>query len=95
MSIKVTLGNKEYFPEIGKIEFAGPESKNPLAFKYYQENQVVAGKPMKEHFRVAIAYWHTFCGTGEDPFGPGTKPFPMAAKRRRHANCQGQIGCRF
>ena len=76
MSIKVTLGNKEYFPEIGKIEFAGPESKNPLAFKYYDENQVVAGKPMKEHFRFAIAYWHTFCGTGEDPFGPGTKPFP-------------------
>ncbi len=79
MSIKVTIGNKEFFPGIGKIPFEGPESKNPLAFKYYEENRVVAGKSMKDHFRFAIAYWHTFCGTGEDPFGPGTVDFPWDA----------------
>jgi xylose isomerase len=73
---QVTLGSKEYFPGIGQIKFEGKESKNPLAFKYYDENKIVAGKTMKEHFRFAVAYWHTFCGTGGDPFGPGTKNFP-------------------
>jgi xylose isomerase len=72
------LGDKEYFPGIGKIKFEGKDSKNPLAFKYYDENRRVAGKTMKEHMRFAIAYWHTFCGTGEDPFGPGTQLFPWA-----------------
>ena len=74
----VLLGNKEYFPGIGKVKFEGRESDNPLAFKFYDENKVVAGKTMKEHMRFAIAYWHTFCGTGEDPFGPGTQLFPWA-----------------
>ncbi len=64
-----------YFPNIDKIKFEGKDSDNPLAFKYYDENKVVAGKTMKDHFRFAIAYWHTFCGTGNDPFGPGTKVF--------------------
>lgn len=77
----VHIGSKEYFPGIGKIKFEGRESDNPLAFKYYDENKVVAGKTMKEHFRFAIAYWHTFCGTGGDPFGPGTKQFPWDADR--------------
>ncbi len=76
MSLKVTIGKKEYFPGIGKIPFEGPDSDNPLAFKYYNENQVIAGKSMKDHFRFAVAYWHTFCNTGDDPFGPGTQPFP-------------------
>jgi xylose isomerase len=76
MSINVTLGDKEYFPGIGKIKFEGKSSTNPLAFKYYDENRVVAGKTMKEHFKFAIAYWHAFCNTGGDPFGPGTKAFP-------------------
>ncbi len=75
----VHIGDKEYFTGIGKIAFEGRESDNPLAFKYYDENKVVAGKTMKEHFRFAIAYWHTFCGTGGDPFGPGTKQFPWDA----------------
>lgn len=72
----VTIGNNEYFPGIGKIQFEGPNSRNPLAFKYYDEDRVIAGKAMKDHFRFAVAYWHAFCGTGEDPFGPGTKRFP-------------------
>jgi xylose isomerase len=74
MSVKVTIGKKEYFPGIGKIPFEGPDSDNPLAFKYYDENRKVTGKLMKDHFRYAIAYWHTFCNRGDDPFGGGTQP---------------------
>ncbi|HEX2730615.1 MAG TPA: xylose isomerase [Polyangiaceae bacterium] len=70
------VGNKEYFPGIGKIRFEGPKSKNPLAFKFYDENQVVMGKTMKDHLRFAVCYWHSFCGTGSDPFGAGTRVFP-------------------
>ena len=70
-----TLGNKEYFKGISEIKFEGRESDNPLAFKYYNPDQVVAGKTMREHFKFAIAYWHTFCGQGSDPFGPGTQNF--------------------
>ncbi len=66
----------EYFKGIEKIRYEGKESDNPLAFRYYDENRMVGGKSMKDHFRFAIAYWHTFCGTGGDPFGPGTKAFP-------------------
>jgi xylose isomerase len=72
----IVKGDKEYFPGIGKIAYEGPESKNPMAYKWYDENRVVAGKTMKEHLRFAVAYWHTFCGDGGDPFGPGTKNFP-------------------
>ncbi|RPA68254.1 xylose isomerase [Cyclobacteriaceae bacterium YHN15] len=64
--------SKTYFPGIDKIKFEGKGSKNPFAFKYYDADKIVAGKPMKEHFKFAIAYWHTFCATGADPFGPGT-----------------------
>ncbi len=74
--MEVVKGDKEYFKGIGQIQFEGAESKNPLAFKWYDENRVVAGKTMKEHLRFAVAYWHTFCGTGGDPFGPGTQIFP-------------------
>ncbi len=89
----VLIGNKEYFKGIGKIKFEGPDSKNPLAFKWYDENRVVAGKTMKEHLRFAVAYWHTFCGDGGDPFGPGTQVFAWdkaasdmdAAKQRMDA----------
>ncbi len=74
--MNVLIGDKEYFKGIDKIEYEGQESKNPLAFKWYDENKVVGDKTMKEHLRFAVAYWHTFCGTGGDPFGPGTKVFP-------------------
>ena len=60
------------FPDIQKIRFEGPKSKNPLAFRHYDENEVVAGKTMKDHLRFSVAYWHTMRGTGGDPFGPGT-----------------------
>lgn len=71
----IVLGNKEYYKGIGQIKFEGASSDNPLAFKYYNPEQVVAGKTMREHFKFAIAYWHTFCGQGSDPFGLGTQRF--------------------
>lgn len=71
-----TLGNKEYFKGIGDIKYEGKDSDNPLAFKWYNPDQTVAGKTMRDHFKFAIAYWHTFCGQGADPFGPGTQNFP-------------------
>lgn len=81
MSKKSTIvsGKKTYFKGVkNQIKFEGRKSKNLLAFKYYDENKAVAGKTMKDHFRFAVAYWHSFCGTGGDPFGPGTKIFPWA-----------------
>ncbi|WP_343743697.1 xylose isomerase [Chitinophaga sp.] len=74
--MSITLGNHEYFKGIGQIAYEGPESDNPLAYRWYDENRLIAGKTMKELFRFAVCYWHTFCGTGGDPFGPGTKHFP-------------------
>ena len=73
-----TIGNTEYFKGIGEIKYEGKSSDNPLAYKFYNPDQLVAGKTMREHFRFAMAYWHTLCGTGGDPFGPGTKNFPWA-----------------
>ncbi|MEI6864845.1 xylose isomerase [Flavicella sp.] len=69
------IGEKEYYKGIGEIKFEGKESDNPLAFKYYNPNQIVAGKTMRDHFKFSIAYWHTFCGQGSDPFGAGTQHF--------------------
>ena len=65
-------GKKEYFPKIGKIKYEGPQSNNPLAFKYYNPEKKVGKKKMKDHLRFAIAYWHSFCADGTDPFGSGT-----------------------
>ncbi|WP_242094000.1 xylose isomerase [Aestuariivivens sediminicola] len=75
----VIIGEREYYKGIGQIKYEGKESDNPLAFKYYNPDQVVAGKTMREHFKFAIAYWHTFCGQGADPFGPGTQTFEWDA----------------
>ena len=70
------IGEREYFTGIGPIRFEGRDTDNPLAFRWYNPDQVVGGKTMREHFKFAMAYWHTLCGTGADPFGPGTKHFP-------------------
>jgi xylose isomerase len=72
------MTTKEFFPTIGKIEFEGKESKNPLAFRYYEAEKVVYGKPMREWFKFSMAWWHTLCADGGDPFGPGTKSFEWA-----------------
>ncbi len=72
----VITSGKEYFKNIGQIKYEGPESDNPLAFQWYDENKIVAGKTMKEYLRFACAYWHSFSGSGADPFGEPTHLFP-------------------
>ncbi len=76
--MKVTTGSKVYFKGISRIRYEGKDTDNPMAFRYYNPRQRVGKKTMEEHLRFAIAYWHTFCGTGGDPFGPGTKNFPWS-----------------
>jgi xylose isomerase len=68
----LVTGNKEYFKGIGPVKFEGHASGNPMAFRWYDESRVVAGKPMKDHLRFACAYWHSFVGNGSDPFGEAT-----------------------
>jgi len=79
--MSIVTGNTEYFKGIGKIKYEGLESDNPLAYRWYDENRVVAGKSMKEWFRFAVAYWHSFCGSGADPFGEPTHLFPWDEKK--------------
>ena len=83
-----------FFPDVPKIPYEGPDSRNPLAFRHYNANEIVEGKSMREHLRFAVCYWHTFRGMGGDPFGPGcavrpwedgTDSLEMAAKRVRVA----------
>lgn len=69
-------GKKEFYPGIGEIKYEGKKSKNPLAFRWYNPDQVVGNKTMKEHLRFAIAYWHSFCGDGSDQFGDSTHVYP-------------------
>src|SRR6478735_2725380 len=76
----IVTGEKEYFKGIGQIKYEGPESDNPLAFRWYDENRVVAGKKLKDHLRYSCAYWHSFNGNGADPFGGPSHIFPWDAK---------------
>lgn len=69
------MATKEYFPGIGKIKFEGKESKNPMAFRYYDAEKVINGKKMKDWLKFAMAWWHTLCAEGGDQFGGGTKKF--------------------
>ena len=78
--MSVVTGTKEFFKDIGKISYEGLESDNPLAYRWYDEDKVVAGKTMKEYLRFACAYWHSFCGSGADPFGEPTHLFPWNEK---------------
>ena len=74
--MKIVIGNREFFKGIGTIPYEGKGSDNPLSFKYYDAKKKVGKKTMEEHLRFAVAYWHSFCGTGGDPFGSTTKNFP-------------------
>ena len=69
------------FKGIKKVEFEGTSSNNPLAFRWYDENKIVAGKTMKEHLKFACAYWHSFNGDGADPFGEPTHLFSWNEKK--------------
>ncbi len=79
-TMTVITGQKEFFKGIPQIKFEGTGTDNPLAFRWYDENRIVAGKPMKDWFRFACAYWHSFCGSGADPFGEPTHIFPWNEK---------------
>jgi len=72
---------KEFFPGLDQIKYEGLETDNPLAFRWYDENKIIAGKSMKEYLRFACAYWHSFCNVGSDPFGEGTHLFPWNEKQ--------------
>lgn len=74
--MQTIIGKKEYFKGIGQIKFEGTDSDNPFSYRWYDENKMVAGKSMKEWLRFACAYWHSFCGSGADPFGEPTHIFP-------------------
>ncbi|AWH17248.1 xylose isomerase [Stenotrophomonas sp. ZAC14D2_NAIMI4_7] len=76
MATPFHVGQREYFPGIGRIPFEGRDSDNPLAFKVYDAQRQIGGRSMAEHLRFAVAYWHSFCGAGQDPFGPGTRAYP-------------------
>lgn len=89
------VGNKEAFPGIGEIPFEGPQSQNPLSFKFYDPNKVVLGKTMKEHLRFAACYWHSFCGTGTDPFGDGTREFPWDSAKSPVDKAKGKLDAAF
>lgn len=90
-----TVGKKEFFKGIGRIRYEGRDSSHPLAFKFYDENRVVGNKTMKEHLRFAVAYWHSFCGTGNDPFGPGTKDFPWDVRSQPMDKAKDRLDAAF
>src|SRR5512136_855016 len=71
--------SKPIFAGIEAIPFQGPDAQSPLAFRFYDKNRMVRGKRMEDHLRVAVCYWHTFCGTGADPFGSATFDRPWQA----------------
>ncbi|MEO6188917.1 MAG: xylose isomerase [Ginsengibacter sp.] len=79
--MNVIKGDKEFFNDIPQIKYEGPESDNPFAFRWYDENRKIAGKTMKEILRFACAYWHSFNGSGADPFGEPTHIFPWDSKQ--------------
>src|SRR5689334_15111048 len=66
----------EFFPGVPKIQYGGPKSRNPLEFKHYNPDEEVGGKPMKDHLRFSVVYWHTFVNPLSDPFGVGTAVRP-------------------
>ena len=83
------------FPKIGRIAYEGPKSKNPLAFKHYNADEIVAGKTMRDHLRFAVVYWHTFRGMGSDPFGAGTMQRPWDDGSNSVANAQKRVRVAF
>ncbi|MGI8980071.1 MAG: xylose isomerase [Pirellulaceae bacterium] len=85
------------FPEIQKIKYEGPQSKNPLAFRWYNESEVVEGKTMKEQLRFAVVYWHTFRGTGSDPFGSATmvRPWDDGSDSVENAQRRARVAFEF
>ena len=80
-----------YFPKIKKIKYEGPGSKNPLSFKWYNENEIVEGKTMRDHLRFSVVYWHTFRNPLSDPFGVGTAFRPWDDGSESVKNAQKRV----
>ena len=86
---------KTTFTNVGRIAFEGSRSKNPLAFKHYNPDEVVEGRTMHDHLRFAVVYWHTFRGTGSDPFGAGTMQRPWDDVSNSVSNAQNRVRVAF
>lgn len=86
---------KAAFPDIKKIAYEGPQSKNPLAFKHYNPQEVVEGKTMKDHFRFSAAYWHCFRNAGGDQFGQPTRLMPWDDGTDSVQNAQNRVRVAF
>ena len=86
---------KEAFPDIQKIQFEGPQSRNPLAFKHYNADEVVGGKKMRDHMRFGVAYWHAMRNSLSDPFGGGTAQRPWDDGTDSIANAQRRVWACF
>ena len=93
--MSIITGAKEFFPAIGQIQYEGPQTDNPLAFRWYDENKIIAGKTMKEQLRFACAYWHSFCNMGADPFGEGTHLFPWNEKSNAIERAKDKMDAAF
>ncbi len=85
----------EFFPDVPKIQYGGPKSKNPLEFKHYNPDEVVGGKTLKEHLRFSVVYWHTFTNPLSDPFGAGTALRPWDDRSSSVANAQKRARAAF
>ncbi len=83
------------FPEVEKIVYEGPESRNPLAFRHYNPEEIVEGLSMRDHFRFSVAYWHTFRGGGADPFGPPTAQRPWEGPEDNVENAVNRVSVAF
>jgi len=93
--MSVLLGEKEFFKGIGPIKYEGLQSDNPLSYRWYDESKVVAGKPMKDWLRFAVAYWHSFVGNGGDPFGEPTHIYPWNEKQDAIARAKDKADAAF
>ncbi|HJW07600.1 MAG TPA: xylose isomerase [Rhodanobacter sp.] len=89
------VGKHEYFGGIGRIPYEGVASDNPLAFKHYDANRKIGDRTMAEHLRFAVCYWHSFCNTGHDPFGPGTRAYPWDAEGAPLARAEARMDAAF
>jgi xylose isomerase len=93
--MSVLLGEKEFFKGIGQIKYEGLDSDNPLSYRWYDESKIVAGKPMKDWLRFAVAYWHSFVGNGGDPFGEPTHIYPWNEKQDAVARAKDKADAAF
>ena len=85
------------FPEVPKIQYGGPKSRNPLEFKHYNADEIIDGKTLKEHLRFSVVYWHTFCNALSDPFGVGTalRPWDDGSNSLANARRKAQVAFEF